>query len=175
MPDILTGDLVNLSFPPRFVKFINNLIASRNIQFVIQGDLSPPYTSRKGTPQGSVLSLTLFNIYLRDINSSLASNSLLLQFADDIVIFASDSHLGVALISVERSLNNLHFFLTDRSLEISPDKTRMMIFSKKKGQGPLYSPGEIREVKHPGFCIGEIPQHRAGFSVVGQDAHGIRM
>lgn len=135
LPHILIRDLMELGFPPLFINFINNPISFRVVQFVFQGYLSDPLTSRKGTPQGSILSLTLFNIYLRGINDVLDSHTSLLQFADDIVICSSSSCTLDALHSVENSFRNIDLYLSSRGLEISPRKTQMMI-SRKEGNPP---------------------------------------
>lgn len=71
LPHILMNDLLELQFSPKTVKFIENLISSRQVQFVIHGALTAPRTSRKGTPQGSVLSPTLFNMYLRKLEDQI--------------------------------------------------------------------------------------------------------
>lgn len=118
--------------PPLILAFISNLISSRTLQFINQGTISDPRISHKGTPQGSVLSPTLFNIYLRKINDVLLPSVELLQFADDIVIFSSANDTMLVIQPVEQSLHNLGTFLGDRGLEISPQKTQLMIFSTKR-------------------------------------------
>ncbi|XP_018367425.1 PREDICTED: uncharacterized protein LOC108763958 [Trachymyrmex cornetzi] len=89
LPHVLLQDLCKLDFPPRLLSFISNFISHRSVQFVSQGSISEPRSALKGTPQGSVLSPTLFNLYLRNVNEVLDSDTELLQFADDIVIFSS--------------------------------------------------------------------------------------
>lgn len=134
IPYILIDDLKELKLPPRILKFIENLILSRTVQFVIQGRLSEPLLSRKGTPQGSVLSPILFNLYLRNISSVLHQllHTKILQFSDDIVIYSMSSSVDKARNSVERSLSNIDTFLHSKGLDISPQKTQMMVFSRRK-------------------------------------------
>ncbi|XP_071572505.1 uncharacterized protein [Temnothorax nylanderi] len=132
VPDILIRDLLELGFPKRICQFVQNLIHSRNVQFVVDGKLTPLRTSQKGTPQGSVLSPTLFNIYLRKIAKLLHSRTKLLQFADDIVIYATATNLRKAIDSLQKSLEQIQKYFRDRGLEISPTKTQLMIFSPFK-------------------------------------------
>jgi len=85
---ILVQDLRAMGFPARISKFVENLLSERLIQFVRNGELSEPRIVHKGTPQGSILSPLLFNIYLREISSRLHPDTSILQYADDIILFS---------------------------------------------------------------------------------------
>lgn len=82
---VLLKELQLLNLPSPVLQFINNLISIREVQFVLNGQLTNTRVSRKGTPQGAVLSPTLFNIYLGGIRSAIPAQISVLQFADDIV------------------------------------------------------------------------------------------
>lgn len=105
LPHLLISDLKELNLPPRIIKFVDNLISLRDVQFVVQGQLSTLLLSRKGTPQGSVRSPSLFNIYLRKIRSFLHCCTNIPQFADDIVIYSSSSNVHKALDSISLSFS----------------------------------------------------------------------
>lgn len=126
-------DLNNLNLPPKIVKFIENFISARTVQFVIQEQLSSPLLSRKGILQGSVLSLTLFNIYyLREISTLLDKHKTkILQFADDIDLFSTSSNAEKVRKSVELSLSNIDSLLQSKDFDISPHKTQMIFFSRR--------------------------------------------
>ncbi|XP_011689992.1 PREDICTED: RNA-directed DNA polymerase from mobile element jockey-like [Wasmannia auropunctata] len=132
LPDILLTELASINLPPNILRFIENLISVREVQFVVQGRLTSSRISRKGTPQGSVLSPTLFNLYLRKILSSLHPDTKIIQFADDIVIYSTASHVERAIQSLQRSLDGISSFLRKLGLEISPQKTQFMIFSRSR-------------------------------------------
>ncbi|KAL6430608.1 hypothetical protein ACFW04_006896 [Cataglyphis niger] len=131
LPYILIEDLKNLKLPPKTIKFIENLISARTAQFVIQGQFSSPLLSSKRTPQGSVLSPTLFNLYLREISIVLDRHTKILQFADDIIIFSMSSNAEKARKSVELSLSSIDSLLQSKGLDISPHKTQLIIFSRR--------------------------------------------
>jgi len=78
-----------VGFPACFCKFIENLLVERFIYIVQNGDLEGPLIIHKRLPKdlSSPRSLLLFNIYLRNIGRYLHSNSYILQYADDIVLF----------------------------------------------------------------------------------------
>jgi len=89
IPNILIQNLKNIDIPARIRKFILNLICERQFHFVNDGNKTGPFLSHKGTPQGSILSPILFDIYLKDIVNHLHSESNILLYADDIVVYST--------------------------------------------------------------------------------------
>jgi len=129
IPSILVQDLRTLGFPARTCKFIENLLCERYIRFVENGELSEPRTVHKGTPQGSILSPLLFNIYLREISRHLHPDTNLLQYADDIVLYSWNSDTSLVHESVSSSLSLIYEFLKYRGLDLSPAKSKFVVYS----------------------------------------------
>jgi len=119
--------------------FILNLICKRQLYFVIDGNLTGPYFSFKGTPQGSTLSPILFDIYLRDIVKHLHPKSKILLYADDIVIYSTANNIYLAHKSVQLSLNRITKYLRYRGLDLSSKKSQWMIFTRARSFPPLPS------------------------------------
>ncbi|XP_018360118.1 PREDICTED: uncharacterized protein LOC108759265 [Trachymyrmex cornetzi] len=136
IPSILVEGLQKLGIPARTRKFISNLTFERSIYFVCEGELQGPFTSLKGTPQGSALSPLLFNLYCADINSCLHEDSNLLQYADDIVIFSISLNEEEARHSIQISLNNIFAYLRSRGLDLSPTKSKWLLFSRRRNARP---------------------------------------
>lgn len=113
------------------------LLAYRQSYFVVQGKLEGPYPMNKGTGQGSVLSPTLFNLYLSNLPSTSDLNVETLCFADDVVLICRGPDLDSCLLAVEEATNRISNYLSNRSLEISPEKSHLVIFSKK-----IFNPSE---------------------------------
>jgi len=133
IPSILLEDLRVMGLPARICKFIENLLTERFIRFVRNGELSEPRTVHKGTPQGSILSPLLFNIYLRGIFSCLHPDTNILQYADDIVLYSWNSNIALAYESVSSSLSTVYRFLSSRGLDLSPLKSKCVVFNKRRG------------------------------------------
>jgi len=112
----LVQDLRAMGLPARICKFIENLLRDRLIQFVRNDELSEPRTVHKGT-QESILSLLLFNIYLREISFYLRPDISILQYTDDIILFSWNSDIALARESVSFSLSSIHEYLKYRELD----------------------------------------------------------
>jgi len=111
------------------------------IYSIINGTLQPPLISRKGTPQGSILSPILFSIYLRKISSSLHPDTQILQYADDIVLFSNLSNVTLAQDSLSTSLEAVYSFLRLRGLDLAPHKSNVLIFSRHRRGPPVIESG----------------------------------
>lgn len=130
-PKTLYKDLARLGIPQKIANFIYFLLAYRQSYFVVQGELEGPYPMDKGTGQGSVLSPILFNLYLADLPSTDHLKAKCYSFADDVVLIARGSNLDACLKSVESAVNKISNYLTTKNLEISPEKSHLVIFAKK--------------------------------------------
>lgn len=95
--------------------------------------------SCKGVPQGSILSPILFNLYLSRCGSSVSDGCRLVQFADDIALYIRSSDLDFSRVALERAVGALSTLLLDRGLVISPSKSALMIFTRKRTNYLNYS------------------------------------
>ena len=80
----LLAKLPAYGFTPSFCKLISNFLSNRFISVVVDGTTSASFPVSSGVPQGSVLSPTLFLLFINDLLHATAS---------DIHSFANDSNL----------------------------------------------------------------------------------
>jgi len=132
IPNILIQDLENIGIPAKIRKFVLNLTSTRTLYFIVDGNKIGPFYSYKGVPQGSTLSPLLFDIYLKDIVKHLHPKSKILLYADDITIYSTSNNPLEALHSLQSSLNRVSDFLRSKGLDLSPEKSHCMIFTKRK-------------------------------------------
>jgi len=138
-----------LRFPPCFCKFLKNLLLERLIFVVRNEDFSGPLVTHKGTPQGSILSPILFNFYLRDIGRHLHEDTQILQYADDIVLFSSNTNLLQARNSISLSLNLVYEYLHSRGLDLPPHRSQSIIFTRRIKYTEIFEPLSINETQIP--------------------------
>jgi len=81
----------------------------------------------------------LFNIYLKDIVNHLHPKSKILLYADNIVIYFTDKNIHHAYKSVQLSLDSITNYLRFRELDLSPEKSKWMVFTRARILPPLPS------------------------------------
>lgn len=134
---ILRQKFRKLNVPLRLATLIGNLLSERQITF--RGKDSGVCPSRliwRGLPQGSVLSPMLYNIYTHDLELSVTGCQVL-QYADDILIYARDRSIELACETVNSSLESLNSWLSLNGLTLSPTKSCAVVFSRKRVLPPI--------------------------------------
>jgi hypothetical protein len=58
--------LSKLEFLASFIKLIGSFLSQRKFRVSVDGEMSTPMIMQAGVPQGSVLSPSLFNMYIND-------------------------------------------------------------------------------------------------------------
>jgi len=144
IPQILIQDLRGAGFPVCFYKFIQNLLFERSIFAVRNGDLLGPLIIHKDTPQGSIFSPLLFNFYLRNIENCLHKDTQILQYVNDIVLFSSNKSLSLAYNSLSTSLDAIYKSLRSLGLDLAPNKSQAILFSRDKKSPDNFEPLLVR-------------------------------
>ena len=122
--------------------WIASFLSNRTQRTLVNSKLSNPVVKNTGTPQGSVISPTLFTIYTNGITSR-AENMTILKYADDTCIIGLISNFSDA---------NMYFSEVARiseqckSLDImsNPTKTKETLFFTKKGK-PTVDPLSVND------------------------------
>jgi retron-type reverse transcriptase len=73
--------LSEINFTTRIIKLISSVLPQRKFRVSVEGEMSTSRCMQAGVPQGSVLSPTLYNLYINDIPQIIGAN--LSLFADD--------------------------------------------------------------------------------------------
>jgi hypothetical protein len=77
-----------LEFSINLIKLISSFLSQRKFRVSVEGEMSPPREMQAGVPQGSVLSPTLYNIYINDTPQT--PGVYLALFADDTCLYATE-------------------------------------------------------------------------------------
>ena len=133
----LFKELNKIGIPCKWIKFIKNLIFSRTLLCYAGGVFVGKKTTNKGVPQGSILAPLLFNIYIADIIQCFKPGIKWMGFADDISFYFSHTDVEVSLKFLSENLTSVQKWLLKRNLNISLEKTQLMIFDKNIIPGSL--------------------------------------
>lgn len=101
----------------------------RDRSFVVKvGDFSSESIDMPaGTPQGSVCSPLLFNVFMHDIPTDEFIKTL--QFADDTTLYATDNDPGRIQCHLNRHLVGLMRYFNEWRLAINADKSGLCVFT----------------------------------------------
>jgi hypothetical protein len=80
-----------------------------------------PRCMQARVPQGSVLSPTLYNLYINDTHQTMGVN--LALSADDTCLYATERNEGYVLRKVQRGLNSMSAWCEHWNIKIKEDKT----------------------------------------------------
>jgi hypothetical protein len=80
-----------------------------------------------GVTQGSVLSPTLYNLYINDMPQAYSVN--LALFADDTCLYATERKEGIVLRKIQRGLNSMAAWYERWNIKVNEDKIRSTYFS----------------------------------------------
>ena len=117
----------------RLLGWIRDYLRNRTAAVKFAGHTSDPRNFQLGTPQGSSLSPSLFNLLVDQIlqNTNTAGHTTIAAYADDLAIVSACPN------TLQRTLNSLTTACTNIGLTISTNKTKAMAFPTAP-RDPLY-------------------------------------
>lgn len=126
---ILSKELMLLGIPKKIVIWIFNFLHGREVYVKVENFLLGPRESYKGVCQGGILSPLVFLLYINKLNCVLGSGVSNLQYADDLVVYASGSDPRVTVNQLNNSLKKLSNYFSYLNLDINADKTKVVVFN----------------------------------------------
>lgn len=126
---ILLKCLNNIKVPGQFLNCISQLFSQKIL--AVDSNKTSRHSYR-GLPQGSILSPLLYNIYMAGLEKHISEHVRCLQYADDIIIFASNKDINILSKEVQIGLNKIITWLNSRGLSISFTKSHSIWFSRRK-------------------------------------------
>lgn len=120
---ILIERLRILECPNNILKYINNWLKDRHIEYIISQKEKVSRIARKGLPQGAVLSPLLYAMYTNEITASLENEVRVLQFADDIAVYVCGGDRRHNRDLLEQAVNQIAVNLEKLGLDLEPRKT----------------------------------------------------
>ena len=82
-----------------------------------------------GVPQGYILRLTLFSVYINDVALA-AGDSLIQLYADNTILYTSGPSLDTVLTNLQTSVNAIQDSFHGLQLLLNASKTKCMLFNR---------------------------------------------
>ncbi|CAK9799286.1 Probable RNA-directed DNA polymerase from transposon BS [Anthophora plagiata] len=136
--DGLLHKMIKQEYPKYLIKLIHSYITERTFKVVYNSSKSTTRKTRAGVPQGSVLGPQLFKIYLNDIPEFQKTKMAL--FADDTALYAHSFNAIVAAKQIQIHIYELQKYYDKWKIQINPDKTKVIVFSKKRKESKIFTP-----------------------------------
>ncbi|KMQ87436.1 reverse transcriptase [Lasius niger] len=112
--------------------WVSVMLNTRVIHSTIGNDSTVRVVNR-GTPQGGVLSPLLWLLVVNDILLKLEEHKIqVVAYADDVVIMCSGQFTSIISERVGLGLKLLHEWTKGCGLGVNPDKTELVLFTRKK-------------------------------------------
>lgn len=124
----------------KLLLFLETMLQKRCFKVLANGHLSTEKLMETGLCQGSVLSVTLFLIAIDTITSNLPCSIRILLYADDVVILATGNNSAVVNNQLQHALAKVQEWQGETGFKISPGKSALVIFRKKRMRKPKTKP-----------------------------------
>jgi hypothetical protein len=111
-----------LKFSNNLIKRISSFLSKRKFIVSVEGKMSTPSYTQAGVPQGSVLSPTLYNLYINDTAQTADVN--LALFVDDTCLYATGRKEGYVLKKIQFGLNCMEAWCEPWNIKINEEKSR---------------------------------------------------
>lgn len=161
--DGLIFKMAQLNFPIHLLKIIQSFLNDRNSFVQINNSISQRFRVRAGVPQGSILSPTLFNIFLNDIPTPPGCKKAI--YADDTALKTTSGPHGIKHIrnKLQNGLQMLNEYFSVWKIKLNHSKTEAILFShsiiinREKNSEKISFEGQILdwkdEVKYLGLIL----------------------
>ena len=140
----LLKDLNKTSLPDHFKRWFNCYLHGRQSKVNFRNQTSSSRNIHTGVPQGAVTSPVLFNFYLSNLPATL-ENIKLIQYADDITVYACVRDLTELAGSINTYVKSLTNFLTERELLVSPEKSTVTLFTPNPAEAQAHPEIYVQE------------------------------
>ena len=129
--------LILAGLPPCFARWTQSFLSDRRACVVFQNHKSRSFRVRRGVPQGFVLGLVLFSLFINDLPASLPSSVSCFLYADDLAIWSSSPSVPTAVEATQGALFQLERWSEYWYLPLNPSKCEASFFSLDPHQANL--------------------------------------
>ena len=123
----LLAKLQTYGFSCEALRLVNSFLESRQQRVKINGSFSTYKKLPLGVPQGSVLGILFFNIFINDLLFSIQDTDIC-NYVDDTTIYACDNNL------IEHDSNIIIQWFADNFMKLNTDKCHFLVLGRNSNQ-----------------------------------------
>ena len=140
--------------------FIQRFLSERKIKVRIGSVYSQPWTIDEGTPQGSVLSCTLFAVAMNNVIERLSSCQVRTAlYVDDLTIYASGS-VNTVERQIQSAIKKIEKWCKETGFRVSVEKTTSMHICRARLNGGAWCPKRSPDLRMNGAQIRSTDTHK---------------
>ena len=124
---ILINKILDTHIHPNFKKWLANFLSGRHGHTIYNSKPSTTRPFTNGVPQGSVLSPSLFNLFMHDIPSPTHPDVHISSYADDLTIISQHPKHETAATHMQQYITTLERWLLDNRMKVSADKSTLTL------------------------------------------------
>ena len=125
----ITNKIFNTNMHNNTKRWLANFLGGRCAHVSFAGQSSNTRNFTNGVPQGSVLSPTLFNLYMHDLPEPHTPQINVASYADDITVTSTHRNTNTATQLLQPYLNTLHHWCTTNRLNLAPAKSTVTLLT----------------------------------------------
>lgn len=130
--------MLHIGIPKLVAQNIYKIYSTRYIRIRTTDGLTDMRQAQVGLPQGSVLSPLLFILYTADIEDGLTREVKLLQYVDDLCIYAEARTISKSNEYLSRAMESVKQWTLKSGFSISEEKSQICTFTRKRFQPPQF-------------------------------------
>lgn len=137
------------------MRILSSFISDRSSSVIVGETYSDPVLIHSGVPQGSILGPRLFNIFMSDflLGEPQGGQTGAIQYADDLVVMATDERPDMALNSLRDTLPMVSEYYKKWGMKINESRSSMTCFRNASGRGHYLA---VRESKNLNLYLNGI-------------------
>lgn len=135
------------NIPLYMTSLIQSYLTDRTFAIKRHNKLSNTKSIKAGVPQGTVISPTLFNLYIADFPKTQETKTIM--YADDTAIYTNDFQANNTKDKLERHLNIITPYLQTWKIKLNTAKTEIITFTRKRTNTQIDPPLTIDNIQIP--------------------------
>ena len=143
-------------------RWVDDFFQDRSVRVKCGDALSSCREMGVGVPQGTVMGPAVWKIFLAELQESLAREGIEhLAFADDLLLLFECESSEAEEANIQRALDEVVEWAGGVNMELSPDKTKMMIFGSSRAWGTKGEvPDDTPKVKIGRGRVARVKEHK---------------